>query len=78
MARRRHRAHALRHRYGHAGKTFGRVPVGALFQLKDDPDNAMLKKVSKAAYVVVTPGLSGSGLKFPISSKYPIKRGRQQ
>ena len=38
---RRHRGHALRRRYGHA-KTFGKVPVGALFQLKDDPDNAML------------------------------------
>lgn len=58
-------------------KTFGAVPIGALFQLKDDPDNAMLKKISKSSYIVVTRGISGSGLKFPISAKYPIKRGRQ-
>jgi hypothetical protein len=75
------RGRALKRRYGRTsgrtGKTFGRVPVGALFQLKDDPDNAILKKVSKGSYVVVTRGLPGSGLKFPIAASYPIKRGRQ-
>ena len=69
---RHRRGRALRRRYGHSGKTFGAVPVGALFQLKDDPDNAMLVKVGKAAYVV-----QGSSLKHHISPKYPIKRGRQ-
>lgn len=74
------RRHSLRRRYGrtHArGKTFARVPVGGLFQLKDDPDNATLQKVSKAAYVVHTPGHPGRGIKFAISGNIPIKRGRQ-
>ena len=75
--RRHRRGRALRRRYGHAGKTFGRVPIGSLFQLKDDPDNAMLRKVSKAAYVVDTPGHIARGIKYTISPKYAIKRGRQ-
>ena len=70
--KRHRRGHALRRRYGHAGKTFGRVPVGALFQLKDDPDSAMLQKVGKSAFVVV-----GSKMRHAISPNYPIKRGRQ-
>jgi hypothetical protein len=73
----RRRGRALRRRYGRASKTFGRVPVGALFQLKDDPDNATLQKVSQGAYVVATPGHPGRGIKYAISAKYPVKRGRQ-
>lgn len=65
----------LKRRYGHAHKTFGRVPIGALFQLKDDPENATLEKISKTRYRVKSG--SGSGLVFPISQNYPIKRGRQ-
>jgi len=72
----RHR-NALRRRYGHS-KTFGKVPIGGLFQLKDDPDNAILQKVGKAAYIVVTPGHPGRGLRYAISPNYEIKRGRQQ
>lgn len=67
----------LRRRYGraHARKTFGKVPVGGLFQLKDDPENATLQKVSRTHYKVLSG--SGRGLKFIASSKQPIKRGRQ-
>ena len=70
----RRRGHALRRRYGHA-KTFGRVPVGGLFQLKDDPENATLMKVGKSKYRVLSG--SGRGLEFIASSKATIKRGRQ-
>jgi hypothetical protein len=73
------RGRALTRRYGRSSgqKTFGRVPMGGLFQLKDDPDGAMLQKVGKAAYVVATPGHPGRGVKYPISPNYVIKRGRQ-
>jgi hypothetical protein len=79
MARRHPRGHALKKRYGRASgtKTFGRVPLGGIFQLKDDPDNALLQKVGKAAYIVVTPGHPGRGLRHAISPNYAIKRGRQ-
>jgi hypothetical protein len=73
---RHRRAHALRRRYGRA-KTFGKVPVGGLFQLKDDPDNAILKKVGKSQYMVITPGHPSRGIKFIASSKQVVKRGRQ-
>lgn len=73
---RRRRGHALRRRYGHA-KTFGRVPIGGLFQLKDDSEGVTLQKVSKSKYTVVTPGHAAHGLKFIASSKQVIKRGRQ-
>jgi hypothetical protein len=69
--------HIVRRRGHAAGKTFGKIPVGGLFQLKDDPDNATLQKVSKASYIVVTPGHPGRGIKFAIAANYPIKRGRQ-
>jgi hypothetical protein len=69
--------HAVRRGRAVVKKTFGKVPVGGLFQLKDDPDNATLQKVSKAAYVVVTPGHPGRGIKYAIAANYPIKRGRQ-
>jgi len=69
--------HAVRRGRAVVKKTFGKVPVGGLFQLKDDPDNATLQKVSKAAYVVVTPGHVGRGIKYAIAASYPVKRGRQ-
>jgi hypothetical protein len=75
------RGRALRRRYGQhasAHKTFGRVPLGGLFQLKDDPENSMLKKVGKAAYIVVTPGHPGAGIRHAISPNYAVKRGRQE
>lgn len=71
--------HSLRRRYGHhsKSKTFGKVPVGALFQLKDDPGNALLKKISRTRYKVVRGDEFNMGLTFPISQNYQIKRGRQ-
>ena len=81
MSVKKHRrsGRALRRRYGRAEghKTFGRVPMGGLFHLKDDPDNATLQKVGKATYVVVTPGHPGRGVKYPISPNYAIKHGSQ-
>jgi hypothetical protein len=68
----------LRRRYGHARKTFGRVPVGGLFQLKDDPDNATLQKVSKTHYKVTTPGHPARGIKYHSPADQTIKRGRQK
>lgn len=63
-------------RHGHMRrgvKTFGRVPVGALFELKDDPAKAILQKTSRIKYKVVrAPGDPyAKGLTFAIAQNYP-------
>lgn len=68
-------SHRLRKRYGHSKKTFGKVPIGGLFQLKDDPENATLQKVGPSKYKVLSG--SGRGLVFVASKTAVIKRGRQ-
>lgn len=59
-------------------KTFGQVPLGGLFQLKDDPDNATLEKVGHRSYVVNTRGHVARGIRYTLDPHAPVKRGRQR
>ena len=68
-------------------KTFGRVPIGGLFTLKDDPANALLMKMSKKKYRVIKArkleswqnGIDSSkGLVCELSPTATVKQGRQE
>ena len=54
---------------GWSNAMFGSIQIGEEFKMEDDPDDAILIKVSKTHYKVATKGHPASGVKFDAKPK---------
>jgi hypothetical protein len=62
---------------GYSEAMFGKIEIGEEFKLDDDPDDAILIKVSKNQYKVSSKGHPASGVKFGMkpNDKVYTKKG---